>query len=128
MEHDYKQKDIFDDNSQINPSCRLSYLGIRGLGRTKDELAGDITRRFNAVPYLGYWSIFKNYYANKQEENAYVVHTTNEATTIDTNINGGLQYINGERLNSAKTINAGNVVELKMGYSNEDRIGDIDQK
>ena len=69
VEHDYKPTDIFDDNSQINPSCILSYLGIRGLGRTKDELAGDITRRFNAVPYLGYWSIFKNYYANKQEEN-----------------------------------------------------------
>ena len=126
IEHDYKPADIFDDNSQINPSCILSYLGIRGLGITKDELAGDITRKFNAVPYLGYWSIFKNYYANKQEENAYVVHTTNEATTIDTDYG---QYINGNSFYSSDiTVNAGNVVELKFGYKNENRIGDIDPR
>ena len=125
IEHDYKPTDIFDDNSQINPSCILSYLGIRGLGRTKDELAGDIKRNFNAVPYLGYWSIFKNYYANKQEENAYVVHTTNEATTIDTQ---NIQYINGTLINGQQTINAGNVVELKFRYKNEGRVGDIDPR
>ncbi|AXL15656.1 major capsid protein [Microviridae sp.] len=125
IEHDYKPTDIFDDNSQINPSCILSYLGIRGLGRTKNELAGDITRKFNAVPYLGYWSIFKNYYANKQEENAYVVHTTNEATTIYTT---NKQYINGISIASTQTISAGNVVELKFGYDNEGRVGDIDPR
>ena len=125
IEHDYKPTDIYDDNSQINPSCILSYLGIRGLGRTKDELEGDITRKFNAVPYLGYWSIFKNYYANKQEENAYVVHTTNEATTIDTT---SRQYINGLSISQLRTIDKGNVIELKFGYDNEGRIGDIDPR
>ena len=121
--HDYKPTDIFDDNSQINPSCILSYLGIRGLGRTKDELAGDITRKFNAVPYLGYWSIFKNYYANKQEENAYVVHTTNQATTIDAT--KYKQKINGTNLSAERTVDPGQVVELKIEYDNENRIGDI---
>jgi len=126
IEHDYKPTDIFDDNSQINPSCILSYLGIRGLGRTKDELAGDIKRNFNAVPYLGYWSIFKNYYANKQEENAYVVHTTNKATTIDCpRVN---QKMNDLPLTSQRVIQPGNVVELKFLYDNEDRVGDIDPK
>lgn len=122
IEHDYKPTDIFDDNSQINPSCILSYLGIRGLGRTKDELEGDIKRNFNAVPYLGYWSIFKNYYANKQEENAYVVHATNEPTTI----NPGVLYVNGGTTLSNYTVNGSEVVEAKITYANEDRIGDID--
>ena len=27
----------------------------------------------NAVKVLGYWDIFKNYYANKQEENYYMI-------------------------------------------------------
>jgi hypothetical protein len=125
IEHDYKPTDIFNDNSQINPSCILSYLGMRGLGRTKDELAGDIERRFNAVPYLGYWSIFKNYYANKQEENAYVVHTTNRLTDINTN---NRQYINGTNISGTISKNAGTIVNLTMRYSNEDRIGDIDPK
>ena len=85
LTHSYKPQDIYDYNSQINPSCIFSYLGIRGLGRTKNEAVGPITREFNAVPYLGYWSIFKNYYANKQEENAYVIHTKNGNTDISTN-------------------------------------------
>lgn len=82
MEHDFETENILDDNSQINASCIFSYLGIRGLGRTKNGSEETISRTFNAVPYLGYWSIFKNYYANKQEENAYVIHTTNGSTAI----------------------------------------------
>ena len=35
MKHDYKKSDVYDDNSQINPSSIYSYLVIRGLGRTK---------------------------------------------------------------------------------------------
>lgn len=123
IEHDYKPTDIFDDNSQINPSCILSYLGIRGLGRTKDELAGDIKRNFNAVPYLGYWSIFKNYYANKQEENAYVVHTTNSSTNISVYTTN--QQLNNNGLNISRVLPGSEVVELKYIYNNEDRIGDI---
>jgi len=61
------------DNQQINPSCILSYLGIRGLGYP-DTARPTVTRRFNAIPYLGYWDIYKNYYANKQEEIGAVIH------------------------------------------------------
>ena len=41
------------DNQQINPSCILSYLNIRGLGSgTADTVAGEkLTRNFNAIPY-----------------------------------------------------------------------------
>jgi hypothetical protein len=63
-----------DDNEQVNPSSIYSYLDIRGLGRTKTGTSGNIQRAFNAVPYLGYWDIYKNYYANKQEEDGVVIH------------------------------------------------------
>lgn len=63
------------DNYQINPSCILSYMNIRGIGRTS---VNHVVRDFNAIPYLAYWDIFKNYYANKQETNAYVIHRDNK--------------------------------------------------
>lgn len=71
-----------DDNAQINPSSIYSYLNIRGLGKNKSNIDGDIKRYFNAIPYLSYWSIFKQYYSNKQEENAYVIHAKNTNNTF----------------------------------------------
>jgi hypothetical protein len=61
------------DNQQINSSSIYSYLNIRGLGR-KSGSSTYQKRYFNAIPYLGYWDIYKNYYANKQEERGYVIH------------------------------------------------------
>lgn len=58
------------NRGQVNPSSLLSYLGIRGFGRSK---VNPHMRRFPAIFNLAYWDIFKNYYANKQEENAYVI-------------------------------------------------------
>lgn len=60
------------DNQQINPSCILAYLGIRGIGRGGEN--GTVYRDFNAVPYIAYWDIYKNYYSNKQEEIGAVIH------------------------------------------------------
>jgi hypothetical protein len=48
-----------DDNSQINSSSIYSYLNMRGIGRTTTGVAGHVERKFNAVPYLGYWDISK---------------------------------------------------------------------
>lgn len=62
------------DNFQINPSCLLAYLGIRGAGLVKPPAVSE-NRDFNGVPFLAYWDIYKNYYANKQEENAYCINT-----------------------------------------------------
>jgi hypothetical protein len=59
------------DNQQINSSSIYSYLNQRGLGRITQTFG---ERQFNAIPYLGYWDIYKNYYANKQEERGYVIH------------------------------------------------------
>lgn len=58
------------NRGQVNPSSLLSYLGIKGFGYSK---ANSQTRAFPAIFNLAYWDIFKNYYANKQEENAYVI-------------------------------------------------------
>lgn len=58
------------NRGQVNPSSLLSYLGIKGFGRSD---VNEYLRRFPAMFNLAYWDIFKNYYANKQEENAYVI-------------------------------------------------------
>lgn len=58
------------NRGQVNPSSLLSYLGIKGFGFSE---VNQYVRRFPAIFNLAYWDIFKNYYANKQEENAYVI-------------------------------------------------------
>ena len=66
-----KKKAYQWDNSQINTSALLNYLGIRGIAGVQMPIADNeavISRDFNAVPILAYYDIYKNYYANKQEE------------------------------------------------------------
>ena len=58
------------NRGQVNPSSLLAYLGIKGFGRSE---VNQYLRSFPAMFNLAYWDIFKNYYANKQEENAYVI-------------------------------------------------------
>lgn len=58
------------NRGQVNPSSLLSYLGIKGFGFSR---VNQYLRRFPAIFNLAYWDIVKNYYANKQEENAYVI-------------------------------------------------------
>lgn len=58
------------NRGQVNPSSLLSYLGIKGFGHSS---VNQYLRRFPAIFNLAYWDIFKNYYANKQEEKAYVI-------------------------------------------------------
>ena len=48
----------------------IVYLGIKGFGHSE---VNQYLRSFPAIFNLAYWDIFKNYYANKQEEKAYVV-------------------------------------------------------
>lgn len=64
------------NRGQVNPSSLLSYLGIKGFGHSS---VNQYLRRFPAIFNLAYWDIFKNYYANKQEENAYVVTGVNHS-------------------------------------------------
>lgn len=62
------------NRGQVNPSSLLSYLGIKGFGRSK---VNQYLRSFPAIFNLAYWDTFKNYYANKQEEYAYVITGVN---------------------------------------------------
>ena len=68
--------------TQVNPSCLLAYLGTRGYGLIGDATATakDVYRL--AIPLLGYYDIFKNYYANTQEENFYIIGATESITNI----------------------------------------------
>lgn len=72
------------NRGQVNPSSLLSYLGIKGFGRSE---VNQQLRSFPAMFNLAYWDIFKNYYANKQEENAYVItginHTWKKISVSD---------------------------------------------
>ena len=58
------------NRGHVNPSSLLAYLGIRGFGHSK---VNQYLRGFPAIFNLAYWDTFKNYYANKQEEYAYVI-------------------------------------------------------
>lgn len=69
--------------SQINPSCLLSYLGIKGYGGMINTVTSTTATK-NAVKVLGYWDIFKNFYANKQEEDFYMIDS-NDPLSININ-------------------------------------------
>lgn len=71
----------------------VKYLGLSGIGRPSSGLVGDFFyRKFNAIPVLAYYDIFKNYYANKQEEKGYVI--AGEASNTEyTNV---MQFFNAE--------------------------------
>lgn len=62
---------------QIHPSSLMRYLRMSGIGKpainTGEQYLSSIYRNTLAIPMLAYYDIFKNYYANKQEENAYVI-------------------------------------------------------
>lgn len=86
------------NRGQVNPSSLLSYLGIKGFGHSE---VNQYLRRFPAMFNLAYWDIFKNYYANKQEENAYVI------TGIDHiwktfSVGDGVTWLRTWKSNSAK--------------------------
>lgn len=59
------------NSQQISQDSLLAYIGIRGLGNTIGTTS--ITRKFPAMFQLMYWDIYKNYYANKQEEIGMVI-------------------------------------------------------
>jgi len=88
------------DKQQINTSSLLSYLGIRGLGKSINNQNDHIERTFNAIPYLAYWDIYKQYYANKQEEVGAVIHTELNVITI---VEGNINTLNDEVILSLNT-------------------------
>ena len=63
------------DGKPTNPSSLIAYLGYRGTRMMEGQKGEGTAFSFNAIPWLAYWDIFKNYFANKQEQNYYWVTT-----------------------------------------------------
>ena len=101
-----------DEWTQVNPSCLLAYLGIRGYG----SLIGVTTKKVekNAVPLIGYYDIFKNYYANTQEDNFY---TIGGARKFEIEING--EVYNTTNIN--KTIKNSDVIQFSPAPTDEEK-------
>lgn len=76
-----RASDTDDTINMTHPSSLWNYLGLRGTGVISGKSAVK-ERDFNAVPALGYYDIFKNYYANKQEDNFYFVDYFNRAIKV----------------------------------------------
>ena len=62
---------ITGNEVQINPSCILSYLGIRGIGSSE---GGDQYRTFNATSLISYIDICRMYYINRQTQQFAYLH------------------------------------------------------
>lgn len=90
------------NRGQVNPSSLLSYLGIKGFGHSE---VNQHLRRFPAIFNLAYWDIFKNYYANKQEEKAYVI------TGVD-HIWKSIQIGDGNQWNTTWNNNSANMYQV----------------
>lgn len=106
--------------NQVNPSCLLAYLGIRGFANMNSVSSKIVSK--NALPILAYYDIFKNYYANTQEENFYIIGNTDELiiTINGTEVNPNVIPSNEGRINntgiitiSPKTIKE-NEVQIKV--------------
>lgn len=59
------------NQTQVAPDSLVAYMGIRGFGENRTNV--EQTREFNGIPFLAYPDIFKNFYANQQEQNAYMI-------------------------------------------------------
>ena len=79
--------------TQINPSCLLSYLGLKGYAQPTLNATTKIKKNITAC--LAYWDIFKNYHANKQEKNAYFI---NKNIAITKYRNGDVVIMTPERM------------------------------
>lgn len=75
-----------EDGAVSNPSSLAAYLGYRGR-RVQTNSIDYAQVGLNALPYLMYWDIYKNYFANKQEKNAYYV--SGEGQTLIFNVTSG---------------------------------------
>lgn len=87
------------NRGQVNPSSLLAYLGIKGFGYSS---VNQYVREFPAIFNLAYWDIFKNYYANKQEEKAYVITGINHIWK-SISVGSGVNWIKTWTKNSSAT-------------------------
>jgi hypothetical protein len=70
------------NDAQVNPSCLRSYLGFNGVGRIQPISGNNMQIKNQCMPELMYYDIFKNYYANLQEENAYYIDANTDVQEV----------------------------------------------
>lgn len=83
----YDKPTMEDQWTQINPSSLMAYLGIKGLASMNGEGYNKNVEK-NGVPILIYYDIFKNYYANTQEEGFYTIGVTRALSYINDKTSG----------------------------------------
>ena len=94
---------------EVNPSSLPAYLGVKSLQKKENE--GSTCTITNAVPFLAYYDIFKNYYANKQETKFYTIagarniRPANNTTTYNSFYFTSFEKTNGKWQNSSFIIN-----------------------
>lgn len=97
-----------DKFAQINPSCILSYLGIRGWGNNMDQARRDISKL--AIPTFMYYDIHKNYYANLQEKTFPIINGGQPVYKIVQSQGTPTTYIVGK--NMAMPLKQGNIYDF----------------
>lgn len=114
-----------------NPSSLMAYMGFRGAKAV--ITGGGDWNKTNALPFLMYYDIFKNYFANKQEENAYYIGGLSEVAKSITFISAagdettctldGIKWINVSGVTLAQTLqirvnNLNNQIKPQEFWSN----------
>jgi hypothetical protein len=109
------------NNDQVNPSSIFSYLGIQGIGQAVGNAPHK--RYFNAVPYLAYWDVYKQYYSNKVEEIGAYIH--NQRKALENTINNfriyqdagtSGYYIDVTTTDNLQTINLWNDTHAEISF------------
>lgn len=69
-------------NYKSGKASLMEYMGVRK--QPRNASLNDKIGYYNIVPFLAYYDVFKNYYANKQEERFYIMggSTIQNATTV----------------------------------------------
>jgi hypothetical protein len=97
------------NDAQVNPSCLRSYLGFNGVGRINPTNGDIVNVSDQCMPELMYYDIFKNYYANLQEEDAYYINVNSDVQEVS--VDG--QAYNPNNINAP--IKSGIEIELTVG-------------
>ena len=105
-------------SSKYGKASLNEYLGVRGLPAESDGNTG--TGDYQIVPHLAYYDVFKNYYANKQEERFCIMGGSivqNATTIVSGDFVGNIVLYNNDTLKctspSTVTITGTNV---KLAY------------
>lgn len=107
---------------EVNPSSLPSYFGVKSLTRRENENNTCIIP--NAIPFLAYYDIFKNYYANKQEEKFYAIagahkiKPANNTTTYNSFYFTSFEKIGTSWHNSSFIVNNPNTTPIQIPQNN----------